>query len=111
GTCVDISFVRLPQPASSFVGAVNSFEEVETDLATMGFADIFKKYVVYYDGPSVETNVCGIGGGNFLSGPSFAIMLLAGCPDVPTDAITAHELLHALGALPAGAPNACTAAN
>ena len=111
GTCADISFVRLPQPASSFVGAVNSFEEVETDLATMGFADIFKKYVVYYDGPSVETNVCGIGGGNFLSGPSFAIMLLAGCPDVPTDAITAHELLHALGALPAGAPNACTAAN
>jgi hypothetical protein len=111
GTCADISFVRLPQPASSFVGATNAFEEVETDLATMGFADIFKKYVVYYDGPSVETNVCGTGGGNFLAGPSFAIMWLAGCPDVPTDTITAHELLHALGALPAGAPNACTAAN
>jgi hypothetical protein len=27
---------------------------------------------------------------------------------VPTDAVAAHELLHALGALPAGAPHACT---
>jgi hypothetical protein len=38
-------------------------------------------------------------------------MWLAGCTDVPTNTVTAHELLHALGALPAGAPNACTAAN
>jgi hypothetical protein len=36
---------------------------------------------------------------------------LAGCPEIPTDATATHELLHAMGALPAGAPNACTAAN
>ena len=63
GTCADISFVRLPQPASSFVGATNAFNAVETDLATMGFGNLFKKYLVYYDGPSVETDVCGTGGG------------------------------------------------
>lgn len=111
GTCVDISFVKLPQPASSFVGANAAFQTLSTDLETMGFANLFKKYVVYYDGPSVETDVCGTGAGSFSSGPSYAVMWLAGCPDVPTDAIAAHELLHALGALPAGAPNACTAAN
>ncbi len=46
--------------------------------------NIFKKYLVYYDGPSVQTDVCGTGGGNFLSGPSFAVDLarrLRGCPD------------------------------
>lgn len=111
GTCVDISFVKLPQPASSFVGASTAFETVTNDLETMGFGNLFKKYVVYYDGPSVEANVCGTGGGNFSSGPSFAVMWLAGCTDVPTDSVTAHELLHALGALPIGAPNACTAAD
>jgi hypothetical protein len=78
----------------------------------MGFADIFKKYVVYYDGPSVETNVCGTGGGNLLTAAPevYPEDIQALYTDVPTDAITAHELLHALGALPAGAPNACTAA-
>jgi len=111
GTCADISFVRLPEPASSFVGANNSFNSIENDLATMGFGNLFKKYLVYFDGPSVETDICGTGAGNFLSGPSFAVLWLAGCPGVPADATAAHELLHAMGALPAGAPNACTAAN
>jgi hypothetical protein len=111
GTCADISFVKLPQPASSFVGANLGFDTVTSDLETMGFGNLFKKYVVYYDGPSVEPDVCGTGAGSFGSGPSFAVVWLAGCPDVPTDGVAAHELLHALGALPTGAPNACTPAN
>jgi hypothetical protein len=111
GTCADISFVHLPQPASSFVGANNSFNSIENDLESMGFGNVFKKYLVYFDGPPVEANICGTGAGAFDSGPSFAILWLAACPDIPTDATAAHELLHALGALPAGAPNACTAAN
>lgn len=111
GTCADISFVKLPQPASSLVGADLAFGTISSDLETMGFGNLFKKYVVYYDGPAVEADVCGTGGGSFSSGPSFAVMWLAGCPGIPTDGITAHELLHALGALPDGAPNACTAAN
>jgi hypothetical protein len=111
GTCADISFVRLPEPASSFIGADNSFNSIQNDLATMGFGNLFKKYLVYFDGPVVEANICGTGAGNFGSGPSFAVLWLAGCPDVPSDATATHELLHALGALPEGAPNACTAAN
>lgn len=111
GTCADISFVRLAEPGSFFVGADNAFNSIVNDLQTMGFGNLFKKYVVYYAGPSVEQDICGTGAGSFTSGPSFAVLWLAGCPDVPTDAVAAHELLHALGALPAGAPNACTAAD
>lgn len=111
GTCADISFVRLSEPGSFFVGADSAFNSIANDLETMGFGNLFKKYLVYYDGPLVEQDVCGTGAGNFTSGPSFAVVWLAACTDVPTDAVGAHELLHALGALPAGAPNACTAAN
>ena len=108
-TCLDISYVQLPRPASFYQGA-SSFREVAIGLAQAGFADIWKDYVVYYDGPSVIQDVCGTGAGNFNQGASDAIVWLNGCPDVPSDAVQAHELLHALGALPAGAPNACTAA-
>jgi hypothetical protein len=107
GTCVDISFVRLSLPASAYTGASTSFTQVSYELATDGFSNTHKKYLVYFDGPSVEANVCGTGGGSFAVGPSFAVVWLGGCPDVPDDAIAAHELLHALGALPDGAPHAC----
>lgn len=107
GTCADISFVRLPLPASAYVGAASAFTQVSYELATAGFANAYKKYLVYFDGPSVEPDVCGTGGGAFGTGPSYAVVWLAGCPEVPDDAVAAHELLHALGALPAGAPHAC----
>jgi List-Bact-rpt repeat protein len=111
GVCADLSFVRLAEPASAFSGADSAYSSIVLELETGGFGNLFKKYVVYYDGPTVEPDVCGTGGGDFSSGPSFAIVWVQACPDVPTDAIEAHELLHALGALPTGAPNACTAAN
>ena len=107
GTCVDISFLRLTDSADVLRGANTAFEHVSRALESSGFASSYKKYYVYYDGPSVQTNVCGTGGGDFSSGPAFAIVWLQGCPSVATDAIGAHELIHALGALPAGAPHAC----
>jgi hypothetical protein len=66
---------------------------------------------VYYDGPSVETDICGTGGGSFEDAPAYAIVWLAGCPTVPTDAVGAHELTHAFGAVPAGAPHECPPPN
>ena len=112
GTCTDISFVRIAQPGSAFSGsAVTAFTLLETELATIGYDDPYKKYLVYYGGPPPEDDVCGTGAGDFADGPSFAVVWLGGCPEAPDDAVAAHELLHALGALPAGAPNACTAAD
>jgi Divergent InlB B-repeat domain len=107
GTCADISFVRLPAPGTSYVGASAAFDTIASQLAAAGFGNPFKKYLVYYDGPAVQENVCGTGGGDFSTGPSYAVVWLAGCPRVPTDGVAAHELLHALGALPPGAPHAC----
>jgi hypothetical protein len=112
GTCLDISFVRLTEPTSSFAGAGAgpSFNRIAAALLTAGLGNSYKKYVVYFDGPSVQEDVCGTGGGDFARGPSYAMVWLGGCPDVPSDAIATHELLHALGALPDGAPHACPVA-
>ncbi len=107
GTCLDISFVRLPDPASVFRGGTASFNRVVNSLQNAGFANGFKKYYVFYDGPSVQTNVCGTGGGDFSTGPAWAVVWLSGCPGIGTDGVGAHELIHALGALPVGAPHAC----
>ncbi len=108
-TCLDVSFVRLPLPASAYTGT-SAFRAVAGAVESSGFSNPYKDYVVYYDGPSVSQDVCGTGGGNFDQGEGVAVVWLNGCTDVPSDGIEAHELLHAFGALPLGAPNACTAA-
>jgi Divergent InlB B-repeat domain len=112
GTCLDISFVKLGEPAASFTNASTTFNEVDSELRASGFSSFAKKYYVYYDGPLVDDGVCGVGGGEFdnAHGPGFAIVFPADCAGVPTDSVGTHELLHALGALPQGAPNACTPA-
>ncbi len=109
GTCLDISFLRLPRPGAEYAtaGAGGAFRFVIDDLAAAGFDDTYTKYFVYFDGPPVQQDVCGTGSGEFDSGPAYAIVWLQGCPGVPTDNIGAHELLHALGALPFGAPHSC----
>lgn len=112
GTCLDISYVRLPSPASAYQGSSVAFGLLRSQLEAMGFFNFYKDYVVYYDGPAVSPDVCGTGQGTFDQGQGYAVVWLNGCasPPVPTDGIEAHELLHAFGALPAGAPNACTPA-
>jgi hypothetical protein len=106
--CLDISFVRLPETGASYtsVGAGGAFDRVSSELGRTGHP--YKDYLVYYDGPSVQTGVCGTGGTRaFNTGLSFAVVWMQGCPGVPTATIAAHELLHALGAVPPGAPHAC----
>ena len=109
GTCADISFVRLTLPASAYasMSADAAFNQVYYELGVSGFGNAYKKYLVYFDGRTGQANVCGSGAGAFANGPAYGVVWLAGCPSVPDDAVAAHELLHALGALPAGAPHAC----
>jgi List-Bact-rpt repeat protein len=105
-TCLDISFLRLAEPASALTNASTAFDVMVNEIEGAGIGDEFRKVLAYYEGPTVEQDVCGVGGGSF-TGPGVAIVMPAGCPGVPTDTIAAHELLHAFGALPAGAPHAC----
>jgi hypothetical protein len=110
GTCLDISFVRLSETASQLQGSATlAFNVVARELGAADFVHPYKDYVVYYDSPT-EQDICGTGNGRFDQGDGFAIVWLNGCPGVPTDGVEAHELLHAFGALPVGAPNACTPA-
>lgn len=113
GTCLDLSFVRLPNPAAAYsvstsAAANATFNAVVSQLSALGFSDFYKKYYVYVDGfGAVTDEICGTGAGDFAQGGDFAAVWLRAC-GVPTDAVGAHELLHALGALPTGAPHACT---
>ncbi len=112
GTCLDISFVRLPDPAATYsvaTGGVASstFSRISGYLQSAGFSNAGKDYLVYADGFGAPTDgVCGTGAGVFDQGRGFAMVWLRAC-GVPTDAVATHELLHAFGALPAGAPHAC----
>jgi hypothetical protein len=103
--CLDTAFLRLAQPAAALSSASVLFDDIIGELGST-VNSVYSKELVYYDGPSPELNVCGVGGGSF-TGPGVAVVIPAGCPGVPTDTVAAHELLHALGALPAGAPHAC----
>ena len=106
-SCLDISFVRLPETTASYtnIGAEAAFRQIGNDLISAGLDDPYKKYLVYFEGPSVQEDICGVGGGDLSSGPSYAIVIQAGCADVPTDTTATHELLHALGAVPSGDPH------
>ena len=67
----------------------------------------FKRYLVYYDGPPFRSSICGTSAGRFERGPSSSVVWLNACRGAPRDYVAAHELLHALGAVPDGAPNTC----
>ena len=115
---LDLSFARLPQPAAAYAQP-NQFELVATALAAapFGFADARKKYLVFYDGVGRpdDDDVCGTASGSPTRGGRFSyaiVFLRAGCTTGvggggANALVAAHELLHMLGALPAGAPHAC----
>jgi hypothetical protein len=106
GPQLDISIVHLPYTAAELTPVDTRFPKIIDGLDKAGFASDFVKYVVYYDGPSDNPDVCGQGGGS-PQGEGVAIVFVTSCQGVPSSVIAAHELLHAMGALPPGAPHAC----
>jgi hypothetical protein len=69
----------------------------------------FTKYLVYYDGPAQEDNVCGQGGSaNPTGGQGLAVVFYRSCVGISTAAVAAHEFLHTTGAVTSSAPHACT---
>jgi len=111
GNQVDLTLVRLPQAGSQLAPQQGRARSLTTGVMTAGLGSPFGKYLVYYDGPADQPNLCGEGGGAEDAGPDYAFVYTGACTDVPTAAIAAHELLHALSALPQGAPHPCSSSD
>jgi hypothetical protein len=111
---LDLSFVRLPQPTSFYAPFDGRFGRLAADLLP-AFGASGKKYLVYVDGAIEGAGVCGQSSiGQPDSGPTFAFVYL-GVPRCGTlgggsytASTAAHELVHALGGVPVGAPHRCT---
>jgi hypothetical protein len=106
GLQLDVTTVRLPQSGSQLTQLGGRFAAVFNALSAAGLHSSFTKYLVYYDGPVSDDNVCGQGGSD-PSGFGLAVVYYKSCVGVSTAAVGVHEVLHTLGAVPRGAPNEC----
>lgn len=117
---LDLGFVRLPNPASQYVGELGS-RRLVGDLEALGGLSSDKN-LIYYDGSLVfDQHVCGTtfvppDGGTARGGSAGLafVWLHSLCgSDVGggllAASVAAHELIHGLGALapPEAAPNEC----
>jgi len=107
-TQLDITTVRSSRTGSQLAPLDGRFSLLFDTLEQAGFTSRFTKYLVYYDGPSDEDNVCGQGGSNDPSGFGMAVVFYRSCVGISTAAVAAHEFLHTTGAVPDGTPHACT---
>jgi Divergent InlB B-repeat domain len=110
GQQLDITTVRLTLSASQLAPLGGRFAAMFNALSTAGLRSSFTKYIVYYDAPVDDDDVCGQGGSD-PSGLGLAVVYYQSCIGISTAAVGAHELLHTLGAVPPGAPNHCPDAN
>lgn len=112
---LDLGFVRLPRPASGYLGDPTPAVALDADLAGLS-PPATQKTIVYFDGPIRDDRICGetdygptMTGGRF----GFAyVYLQSGCELGPPGAgetalVAAHELIHNLGAVPDEAPHSC----
>ena len=105
GAQPDIRRLQLPQGQAELSTSGNPYAASRDALLTWPLPTR-TKYLVYYDGPS-ERNLCGRGGGS-ATGFGVAVVFLAACGGATTASTAAHELVHALGAVPqAAVPGAC----
>jgi hypothetical protein len=109
GQQLDLTTLRLQLSGAALTGD-GRFGSIFNALAVGNFRSPFTKYVVYYDGPVANGDICGQGGSDG-SGFGLAVVYVQACADVPTAAVAAHELLHTFGAVPDGAPHDCPEPN
>ena len=108
GLQIDLTSLRMPQPGSQLASPGGVFGAVFGALDAAGFRSSHTKYLVYFDGPVSNDEVCGQGASS-PSGIGLAVVYFQACQGVSTAAVAAHELLHTLGAVPRGAPHECPA--
>jgi hypothetical protein len=109
GPQLDVATVRFPQPGLQLAGG-GRFAVMANGLQAAGFGSSFTKYVVYYDGPVSDDQICGQGGSD-RTGFGIAVVYTRACLGVSAAAVAAHELVHSFGAVASGAPNECIGEN
>ena len=106
GTQLDITTVLSTRSSSELAPIAGRFGSLVASIEQAGLTSSFTKYVVYYDGPVAEGNICGQGA-NDPSGFGVAVVFYRACLGVSTAGVAAHEFLHTIGAVSRGAPNEC----
>jgi Divergent InlB B-repeat domain len=106
GAQLDITTVRIARTGAQLSPLQGRFSTIVDSLDEAGLGSALTKYVVYYDGPTADANVCGQGGSD-PSGFGAAVVYQRSCAGVSTAAVAAHEVLHTLGAVSRSAPNEC----
>jgi Divergent InlB B-repeat domain len=106
GLQLDVSAVRLSQSGGELAARETPFEQIWDGLAVRGFRSEHAKYVVYYDGPIGNGRICGAGA-TVPRQMGMAMVFIQSCAGIATSEVAVHELVHALGAVPNGAPHMC----
>ena len=106
GLQLDLSSIRMQLSGGQLLGPEGRFGAIFGALGTASFTSPFTKYMVYYDGPVADAEICGQAASS-PTGQGLAIVFVQACTGVSTAAVAAHELLHTLGAVPNGAPHNC----
>jgi hypothetical protein len=106
GPQADILSLKLSDPSATLRSEAVRGDRIVAFVSVATGRSTYEKQLVYYDGPVNDADRCGEGTGR-PDGEGVAMVYLAACTDVSSAVVAAHELLHAFGALPAGAPHAC----
>ena len=106
GTQLDITTIRIPRTSAELSLLQGRFSSIVDALEAVGLGSSLTKYVVYFDGPTADANVCGQGGSES-NGFGVAIVYYRSCTGVSTAAVAVHEVLHTLGAVSRSAPHDC----
>jgi Divergent InlB B-repeat domain len=106
GMQLDITSIRIPRTSAELSPLQGRFSAIVDALDAAGLASSLTKYVVYFDGPTADANVCGQGGSE-PSGFGVAVVYYRSCTGVSTAAVAVHEVLHTLGAVSRSAPHDC----
>ena len=106
GPQLDLTVLRLQQTSAQLAPGEGRFVTLFDALPAAGFRSPFTKYLVYFDGPVAEADLCGQGASDG-TGFGLAVMYVQACSGASFSVVAAHELLHTLGAVPRSAPNRC----
>jgi Divergent InlB B-repeat domain len=117
-TRLDLTRVRLPNPGSHYADLETTLLRLFTDLgaAPFGFTHQWAKYLVYYDGPIAEPDVCGQAHTptTLVVPRTIAAVFLQNCTDIEDLGqggyrawTAAHEVVHSLAAVQPGTPGSC----